>query len=67
MSARIPNLVYAAIYRAKSRYPSASDPRFNLFTPAKAYVADCWVCDAFRRIAPGLNRIISFHQKGPVM
>jgi hypothetical protein len=61
MSERIPNFVYGANYRAKSRYPSASAPRFNCFTPAnpdipaKAYVADCWVCDAFGRIDPGLN------------
>jgi hypothetical protein len=59
MSERIANFVYGAIYRAKSRYPSASPPRFNCFTfanpdiPSKAYVADCWVCDAF--IDPGLN------------
>ena len=62
---RIRNFVYGAIYRAKSRYPSASAPRFNCFTPAKAYVADCWVCDAFGRIDPGLNitRIINILQK----
>ena len=75
MSERIPNFVYGAIYRAKSRYPSASAPRFNCFTPAKAYVADCWVCDAFGRIDPGLNiapfwkEDFAHHQhppKGPV-
>jgi hypothetical protein len=50
MSERIPNFVYGAICCAKSRYPSASAPRFNCFTPAKAYVADCWVCDALGRM-----------------
>jgi hypothetical protein len=55
MSEGIPNFVYGAICCAKSRYPSASAPRFNCFTPAKAYVADCWVCDAFGRMDPGLN------------
>ena len=69
MSERIPNFVYEAIYRAKSRYPSASAPRFNCFTPAKAYVADCWVCDAFGRIDPALSitRIINILQKGQWM
>ena len=63
MSERIRNFVYVAIYRAKSRDPSASAPRCNCFTPAKAYVADCLAFDAFGRIDPDLNRIISFHQK----
>ena len=47
------------------RYPSASAPRFNCITPAKAYVADCWVCDAFGRIDPALSitRIINILQK----
>jgi hypothetical protein len=58
MSERILNFVYGAICCAKSRYPSASAPRFNCFTPAKAYVADCWVCDAFSRIDPGLNTLL---------
>jgi hypothetical protein len=61
MSERIANFVYGTISLPKSRYPSASPPRFNCFAPAnpdipaKAYVADCWVCDAFGRIDPGLN------------
>jgi hypothetical protein len=69
MSERIPNFVYGANYRAKSRYPSASAPRFNCFTPAnpdipaKAYVADCWVCDAFGRIDPGPSRPFRFAKR----
>ena len=38
----------AAILRPQLRASTAC-------TPAKAYVADCWVCDAFGRIDPGLN------------
>jgi hypothetical protein len=59
----LPNFIHGAIYRAKGGVPhaSASDPRFNCFTlaskttPPGAYVADCWVCDAFGRVDPGLN------------
>ena len=54
MSARIPNLVYAAIYRAKSRDPLASNPRYYLFTPAKAHVVVVGLAVMpLRRIAPG--------------
>jgi hypothetical protein len=72
MAERIANFVYGAIYRAKSRYPSASPPRFNYFTPAnpdipsKAYVADCCFCDAFGRIDPGLN-VVNILQNGQRM
>jgi hypothetical protein len=58
-----PNFIYGAIYRAKSGRAdaSATASRFNCYTPAypdiprDAYVADCWVCDAYGRIDPGLN------------
>ena len=63
MEESLPNFIHGAIYRAKGGIPhaSASDPRFNCFTlaskmtPPRAYVADCWVCDAFGRVDPGLN------------
>ena len=63
MTDRLPNFIAGAIYRAKGgrRHSSASSSRFNCFTPAskttphEALVADCWVCDAFGRIDPGLN------------
>ena len=66
MSERIRDFAYGAIYRAKSRNPSASAPRFNCFTPAKAYVADCWVCDAFGRIDPSTEHH-PHHQHPPKM
>ena len=47
--------VCGAIYRAKSRYPSASAPCLNCVTPTKVHVADCWACDAFGRIDPALT------------
>ena len=60
---RIPNFVYVAICRARTRDPLASNPRCNCFTPAKAHVVGGLAFGAFGRIAPDLNRIISFHQK----
>ena len=61
MSARIRDFVCGAICRAKSRYPSASAPRFNCFTPAKAYVTDCWAFNAFGRIHPALSITRTLH------
>ncbi len=61
MPDEIPNFVFGAIYRARSRDSHASSPRFNCYTPAspnipsQAFVADCWVCDSFGRVDPGLN------------
>lgn len=63
MREELPNFIYGAIYRTKNGLPdsSATAPRYCCYTPAcpdippKAYVADCWVCDAFGRIDPGLN------------
>ena len=63
MPKKLPNFIHGAIYRSKSGLPdaSASSPRFNCYMPANvdippdAYVADCWVCDRFGRIDPGLN------------
>jgi hypothetical protein len=59
----LPNFIHGAIYRTKGGIPhsSASNSRFNCFTlaskttPPGAYVADCWVCDAFGRVDPGLS------------
>lgn len=59
----LPNFIHGAIYRAKGgpAHSSATSSRFNCYIPAsetippQAYVADCWVCDAFGRIDPGLN------------
>lgn len=59
----LPNFVFGAIYRSASGQPdaSASAARFRCYTPAsadippRAWVADCWVCDAFGRIDPGLS------------
>jgi hypothetical protein len=63
MPKKLPNFIHGAIYRSKSGLPdaSASAHRFNCYMPARsdippdAYVADCWVCDRFGRIDPGLN------------
>lgn len=63
MEESLPNFIHGAIYRSKGGVPhaSASDTRFNCFTlaskttPPRAYVADCWDCDAFGRVDPGLN------------
>jgi hypothetical protein len=62
MREKLPNFIYGAIYRARSGAdPNASSPRFNCYMPAgpdiptNAWIADCWVCDAFGRIDPGLN------------
>jgi hypothetical protein len=57
MFERIPNSVYVAIRRARTRDPLASNPRCNCFTPAKAHVVGGLACGAFGRIAPDLNRI----------
>ena len=54
---------YGAIYRSKSGLPdaSASAPRLNCYMPARVdippdtWIADCWVCDQFGRIDPGLS------------
>jgi hypothetical protein len=63
MPRKLPNFIHGAIYRSKSGLPdaSASAPRFNCYMPASvdisadAYVADCWVCDRFGRVDPGLS------------
>ena len=63
MSEKLPNFIKGAIYRAKQgrANSAATGQRFDCYTPASsnvpgdAYVADCWVCDAFGRVDPGLN------------
>lgn len=61
MPDEISNFVFGAIYRAKALDSHASSRRFNCYMPAspdipaRAYVADCWVCDAFGRVDPGLS------------
>lgn len=63
MANHLPNFIFDAIYRSKSGRAdaSASAPRFKCYTPASpdipknTWVADCWVCDAFGRVDPGLN------------
>ena len=63
MKEKLPNFIYGAIYCTKSGRAdsSATDPRYRCYTPARpdipqgAYIADCWVCDPFGRIDPGLN------------
>ncbi|MGC1481318.1 MAG: hypothetical protein WA771_12480 [Chthoniobacterales bacterium] len=63
MSEKLPNFIFGAIYRGKRgrASSSAASQRFNCYTPASpdiprdACVADCWVCDAFGRVDPGLN------------
>jgi hypothetical protein len=63
MPKKLPNFIHGAIYRSKSGLPDASHPRPGLTAtcppasdiPPDAYVADCWVCDPFGRIDPGLN------------
>lgn len=59
----IPNFVFGAIYRRKDGQAdsSATSPYFNCYMPAsnnipaKAWIADCWVCDSNGNIDPGLS------------
>ena len=63
MREQLPNFIYGAIYRTKCGRAdsSATNPRYHCYTPAypdtppEAYIADCWVCDPFGQIDPGLN------------
>ena len=63
MREELPNFIFGAIYRTKSGRAdaSATAARFNCYTPAspdippRAFVGDCWVCDAFGSVDLGLN------------
>lgn len=59
----LPNFIFGAIYHRKDGQAdsSATSPIFNCYMPAsnsipaKAWIADCWVCDSNGRIDPGLS------------
>ena len=63
MKPALPNFIFGAIYRTRSGEPdcSATVAAFCCYTsayrdiPPRCHLADCWVCDEFRRIDPGLN------------
>jgi hypothetical protein len=63
MKPALPNFIFGAIYRTRSGEPdcSATAARYCCYTPAyrdippRCHLADCWVCDEFGRIDPGLS------------
>lgn len=78
MKAELPHFIFGAIYRTKSGEPdcSATAPEYCCYTPAcrdtppKAWLADCWVCDEWGRIDPGLNVSpipVRFSDLGPII
>jgi len=59
----LPNFIFGAIYHRKDGQAdsSATSHIFNCYIPAsndipaKAWIADCWVCDSNGHIDPGLS------------